>query len=336
MKTKHIIIHVLAVLLALPLMGTSARALSITIEVLETFDYPGTGNLTRPQKINDKNEIVGIFVDSSGVTRGFTRAADGTFSAPIVEPNDTGNFTEGRGINNSATICGDYSGSDGLFHGFFLSGGTFTEYDVADSDGTEVLGINNAGDFAGTYVPSGVGVFQAFVNIGGSVIPIVIPDATGFSGAYQLNASNQFVGYYTDSGAINHGFYLDNGGTLRFPVDPDGSTGTILFGLNNRAWVVGRFSDSAGATHGLLFIDANHFVVFDFPGSTFTSLNGINQMNYICGRYIDSSGIEHGILARARRSAADEPGLKVRTLSPSSAVRPASPSPAVPVHVPAS
>jgi hypothetical protein len=336
MKTKNIIIHVLTVLLALPFMGTSARAISYTIDVLETFDYPGAGNLTRPQKINDKNEIVGIFVDSSGVTRGFTRAADGTFSAPIVEPNDTGNFTEGRGINNSETICGDYSGSDGLFHGFFLSGGTFTEYDVAGADGTEVLGINNAGDFAGTYVPSGSGAFQAFVNIGGIVTPIVIPDAT-FSGAYQLNASNQFVGYYTDSGAINHGIYLDNGGTLRFPVDPDGSTGTIFFGLNNRAWVVGRFSDSAGATHGVLFVSGNRFVVFDFPGSTFTSFNGINQKNYICGRYIDNSGIEHGILARARRTTADEAGLKVKMVSPSSAVRATSPSsPALPSNVPAS
>src|SRR5438045_1257231 len=147
MRSRQLFIHSLLSLFALVLAGGFAQAASITIEVLETFDYPGTGNLTRPQKINDHTDIVGIFVDSS-------------------------------------------------------------------------------------------------------VIPIVIPDATGFSGAYQLNASNQFVGYYTDSGAINHGFYLDNGGTLRFPVDPDGSTGTILFGLNNRAWVVGRFSDSAGATHG--------------------------------------------------------------------------------------
>src|SRR5712691_1790832 len=88
MKTRHLFSHILAVLLAFPLLGTSARA--ATIEVLQTFDYPGTGNQTRPQKINDRGVIVGIFLDSSGASRGFTRSRDGVFSAPIIEPNDTG------------------------------------------------------------------------------------------------------------------------------------------------------------------------------------------------------------------------------------------------------
>jgi hypothetical protein len=97
------------------------------------FDYPGTGNLTRPQKINDGGDIVGIYLDSSLVQRGFVRFNNGNFSAPIVEPNDTGNVTQGRGINNSRTVCGDYIGSDSFDHGFFLSGGTFTEYNIPDA-----------------------------------------------------------------------------------------------------------------------------------------------------------------------------------------------------------
>ena len=114
MKPKNLFIHLLAVLFAFPFMGTFAQAASVTIEVLETFDYPGTGNLTRPQKINNAGDIVGIYNDSSGVSRGFLRLQNGNFSAPIVEPNDTGNVTEGRGINKSLTICGDYlNGSDG-------------------------------------------------------------------------------------------------------------------------------------------------------------------------------------------------------------------------------
>src|SRR6266513_4355267 len=161
MKIRHLFSHILAVLLVLPLLGISARA--ATIEVLETFDYPGTGNLTRPQKINDRGVIVGIYLDSSGVSRGFTRSRDGMFSAPIVEPNDTANLTEARGINNSGTLCGDYVGSDGAFHGFFLSDGTFTEFDVAGSTGTQVLGINNQGDFDGAFLGD-AGIFQAFVS----------------------------------------------------------------------------------------------------------------------------------------------------------------------------
>ena len=132
MKPKQIFISILAVLFVFPLMGTFAQqaANSGSIEVITTFDYPGTGNTTLPQKINERGDVVGDFVDSSGVTRGFVRFSDGSFSAPIVDPNDTVGFTEGRGINNRRTVVGDYATSDGNLHGFFLSGGTFTGFDI--------------------------------------------------------------------------------------------------------------------------------------------------------------------------------------------------------------
>jgi hypothetical protein len=89
MKSKQIFISILAVLFVFPLMGTFAQqaANSGSIEVITTFDYPGTGNLTLPQKINEKGDIVGEFIDSTGVTRGFVRFSDGSFSDPIVDPN---------------------------------------------------------------------------------------------------------------------------------------------------------------------------------------------------------------------------------------------------------
>ena len=115
MKPKQIIISILAVLFVFPLMGTFAQQAvpSGSIEVITTFDYPGAGNNTLPQKINERGDVVGEFIDSSGVTRGFVRFSDGSFSDPIVDPNDTVGFTEGRGINNSRTVAGDYVISDG-------------------------------------------------------------------------------------------------------------------------------------------------------------------------------------------------------------------------------
>ena len=138
MNPKKIFNTILAVLFVFPLMGTFAQQVpnSGSIEVITTFDYPGTGNSTLPQKINERGDIVGIFLDSNLVSRGFVRFSDGSFSHPIVDPNDTVGLTEGRGINNSRTVCGDYAASDGNFHGFFLSGGTFTEYDIAGADST--------------------------------------------------------------------------------------------------------------------------------------------------------------------------------------------------------
>ena len=170
MKPKQIFISILAVLFVFPLMGTFAQqaANSGSIEVITTFDYPGAGNSTLPQKINERGDVVGVFVDSNAVTRAFVRFSDGSFSAPIVDPNDTVGFTEGRGINNSRTVCGDYASSDGNNHGFFLSGGTFTEYDVPGAVSTSVLGINDVADFTGSF-SYGSGIFQGFVSVGGTI-----------------------------------------------------------------------------------------------------------------------------------------------------------------------
>jgi len=329
MKPKQILISILAVLFVFPLMGTFAQqaANSGSIEVITTFDYPGTGNSTLPQKINERGDIVGEFIDSNGVTRGFVRFSDGSFSAPIVDPNDTVGFTEGRGINNSRTVCGDYVGSDGNAHGFFLSGGTFTEYDVPGALSTNVLGINDSADFAGTFDP-GSGILQAFISVGGTLTSFSVPAAISTL-AYEINNSKQLtVGYYIDSSGILHGYYRDSAGTLHFPIDPSGSVGTVLFGDNNRNWVVGRYADSSGVTHGLFFIPPDSFTPFDYPGSAFTSLNGISSQGNICGRYVDASGIAHGFIARASGTpSGNQAGTLVTPLNPSSPVTPLNPSP---------
>jgi uncharacterized membrane protein len=301
MKPKQIFISILAVLFVFPLMGTFAQQApnSGSIEVITTFDYPGAGNLTLPQKINEKGDVVGEFIDSSGVARAFVRFSDGSFSAPIVDPNDTVGFTEGRGINNSRTVAGDYAISDGTLHSFFLSGGTFTEYDVPGAVQTNLLSINDAANFTGGFDPDGSGIFQAFVSVGGILTSFSVPGAAS-TFAYEINNSNQLVvGYYIDSGIL-HGYFRDANGALHFPIDPSGSVGTVLFGLNDRNFVVGRYADSSGVTHGLFFVPPNQFSTFDYPGSAFTSLNGINDQGVICGRYVDASGIAHGFLARVR------------------------------------
>src|SRR5207245_9491206 len=87
-------------------MGTFAQQApnSGSIEVITTFDYPGTGNSTLPQKINSRGDIVGEYIDSLGVARGFVRFSDGSLSPPIVDPNDTVGSAEGRGGNNLRTV----------------------------------------------------------------------------------------------------------------------------------------------------------------------------------------------------------------------------------------
>jgi hypothetical protein len=302
MKTKQVFISILAVLFVFPLMGTFAQraASSGSIEVITTFDYPGTGNATLPQKINERGDVVGEFIDSAGVVRGFVRFSDGSFSDPIVDPNDTVGFTEGRGINNSRTVVGDYAATDGTIHSFLLSGSTFSEYDVPGALQTNLLGINDPGDLTGAF-DDGSGVFQGFIDRGGTITSFSVPDGAGGTFAYEINNSKKLlVGYYIDASGILHGYYRDANGALHFPIDPAGSVGTVLFGDNNRNWVVGRYADASGVTHGLFFVPPDSFFTFDYPGSAFTSLNGISSQGFITGRYVDASGIAHGFIARVR------------------------------------
>src|SRR5438034_10210546 len=293
---------------ALALTGALAQSpespAAFSIQLVSTFDYPGTGNQTRPQKINSTHDIAGVFVDASAASFGFVRFGNGNFSPPIADPNATSNFTEGRGINDSRLVCGDYLDSLGAFEGFFFLHNTYQNYVVPDSTTTILLGVNNAGDFCGSNIPTATGIQGAFLSIGGVVTEFTVPNATATL-AYQLNATNQSCGYYIDSAGVTHGFIRDSDGRIRAPIDPVGSTGTILFGNNDMNLIVGRYSDAAGATHGILFVPPNRFVVYDFPGATFTSLNGINSSNLICGRYTDpSTGLDHGIIAPVVRGGA--------------------------------
>src|SRR5215467_4889603 len=123
MKTSLRLAGYAAGLAALALTGARAQdnVEALSIQFVSQFDYPGTNNQTRPQKINDKGQIAGIFVDgTSGASFGFTLRGS-TFSPPIMDPNDAGGLTEGRGINNLGTVVGDYLDSSGAFEGFLLS-----------------------------------------------------------------------------------------------------------------------------------------------------------------------------------------------------------------------
>ena len=188
-----------------------------------------------------------------------------------------------------------------------------------------MLGINNPGDFTGTFSNDNV-IFQAFVNIGGTLTSFSVPGASSTL-AYQINNSKRLVvGYYIDASGIVHGYYRDANGALHFPVDPSGSTATVLFGDNNRNWVVGRYADASGVTHGLFFVPPGNFFTFDYPGSTFTSLNGITSQGFICGRYVDASGIAHGFIARVKGiPPTNKAGTELKPFNSRSSVTPPKP-----------
>jgi hypothetical protein len=294
MKTTTLI-SLLATSVAFSILASLAQA-QITITIVETFNYPGATDTesTIPRAINDRGDIVGTFTNAALNEFAFVRYADGSFSPLITEPNDTTNLTTGDGINNLGTICGNYMGSDQQIHGFFKNGETFTEYNYPGASSTAVFGINDAGDFVGSY-----GSYFAFASIGGTARPI-LPQFFGLARA--INNANAIVGDYQLS--LLHGFYRGSTGPLRYPVDAPGATTTVLSGINDKNWMVGTFVDDTGY-HGLLFIAPQTFVTFDYGGNTF--LQGINRAGLICGNYNDHRlNQTRGFTAIVTRGAGDE------------------------------
>ena len=296
-KLKGLFICVAAGLLVLSSRQAIAQQAAITIEVLATFDYPGIGNSTTAQGINEHGDIVGYFEDASGAIRSFIRFRNGNFSAPIVEPNDTGNLTLATDIDNSRRICGYFFDGTDTFHpyeGFFLSGSTFTEYGPAVLS-RFVLGLTDAGDFCGSEGDDFL-ITAFVVRADGFYFGFAIgQDGTD---ANAINMTGQIVGDYVESDLTFHGYFRDSDRQFTFPLDFPGSTSTILLGLNDGELIVGKYVDGTGATHGLLLKRPNKFVSFDYPGATETSLNGINNSKLISGYYADASGLRHGFIAR--------------------------------------
>jgi hypothetical protein len=185
---------------------------------------------------------------------------------------------------------------------------TFTTInDPNGTAGTDVNGINNAGEIVGFYNDGTQ--YHGFTYIGGSYTTFNAPGATGGTLVDGINNLGWIVGAYIDS-AGEHGF-LDNPAlpasfeTIDYPsaipgvISSPNTGGTEVLGINDQGEMVGAYVDSQGL-HG-----------FSYDGTTFTPINdpnahdgppgpllegtaayGINNQAQIVGYY--SSGISPG------------------------------------------
>ena len=290
--------------------------------MLETFDYPGTE--IRPCRKRLTKEATSLAFSSTrtgcpGVLSGSAMAAlarrSSTLTIPWALPKDEESITQAQStVTTSAAMV--------TFTRFSCRAAPSQNTMCPARSGTNLLSINEPGDFTGGFDPDGSGIFQAFVSVRGTITSFSVPEALS-TFAYEINNSKHLVvGYYIDGSGITHGYSRDANGALNFPIEPPGSTASVLFGVNNRNWVVGRYADSSGVTHGLFFMTPGDFLTFDYPDSTFTSLNGISSQGLLCGRYVDASGIAHGFLAKVNPNATSEPNRNNLPLAP---VNPAHP-----------
>ncbi len=139
----------LAVALALCVVlvaGAHAQTASTVNYNYSNLNYPGASS-TSPAWINNNNEVIGTYTDSTQNTHGF-KWQNGTFTN-IDFPGAT--FTYPSGVNDSGIIVGTYILGNAT-HGFKLQNGAFTTIDYPGFVGTSgAIGINNSGTIVGNF-----------------------------------------------------------------------------------------------------------------------------------------------------------------------------------------
>jgi hypothetical protein len=149
--------------------------------------------------INDKGDVVGLYLDSGSVQHGFVKR--GAKYTSIDVKGDT--KTEAWGINNSGQIAVFALASTGGYESFLYNGKTFKKISEpnAGTSGTIARIVNNKGDVAGAYFDSS-GSEIGFLLDAGKYYDVKDPNATS-TRPDGLNDKLEIVGrYITTSGAI--------------------------------------------------------------------------------------------------------------------------------------
>jgi uncharacterized membrane protein len=159
------------------------------------INVPGS-QLTGPLKVNDRRQVVGIYVDAGGAVHGFLWD-NGNFET-IDVPGATA--TLAIGISNRGQIVGSYVDADGAYHGFVRSRrGAFTTLPDAPgadpgSGGTQPASINERGQIVGVGYDA-QGGSRGFLYERGHFTQIDGPNAI-YTRVLDINNRGRMVGDY--------------------------------------------------------------------------------------------------------------------------------------------
>ena len=84
--------------------------------VLAELDYPNS-TFTQALGLNNRGQVVGAYMDSSGLTHGFVYTVSSGHYATVDDPNGVGS-TIANGINDGGAIVGSLDGAPLINSGF--------------------------------------------------------------------------------------------------------------------------------------------------------------------------------------------------------------------------
>jgi len=167
-------------------------------------------------------------------------------------------------------------------------------FDVPDSTGTDVSGINNRGDIIGVFFDAQTRP-RPFVFTQGAFTTLDI--AAGIVGPLGINDRGQIVGF-TEMNIEFQGFIWDRGTATQITV-PSGANTTYFHGINNRGQIVGHTRQTQFDLARAFLWDNEEFTFLDIPGVLVAGDGedsmAINDRGQIVGT-IQEGGITRGFL----------------------------------------
>jgi uncharacterized membrane protein len=165
--------------------GTQPGFISVD-QVVTTFAVPDA-TATFAYQVNDSGQIIGYYIDSNGMTHGYTRDSTDALTYPIDVPGATGTLLLGNNASNWAV--GRYTDTSGVTHGlFYVTPDDIVTYDYPGATYTSLNGINKDGLICGYYTDA-AGLshgFVARVNVRGSGKPNTNTQKAPVKPAYAL------------------------------------------------------------------------------------------------------------------------------------------------------
>jgi hypothetical protein len=293
---KKSILGVLLVLMFVAVGIAAAPPLTFTFSDVHANK---TATETDSFAVNNAGAIAGDYVDAKGVQHAMILAGKKLTTVNHADCTTSGGYPAAiafYGINSAGAAAGFCTSTKtGLSIGFVYSAGKFTAINFPKSNGTQAIGINDAGDVVGDYLDS-ASVQHAFVKIGAKYTSI---DVTGdtLPYAWDINNSGQILMFALDS-ASDYVSFVYNGKTFKKIADPKAAaTGTIARSLNNKGDVAGAYFNSAGDEIGFLYHGGKYYDVINPKASTETKPDGVNDTLEMVGRYVNTAGATVGFKA---------------------------------------
>jgi hypothetical protein len=263
--------------------------------------YVSSGVMT---SINNSGETVGLLATDQ--THWFLRDPSGNVTVYSLGGSNV-DYLPPLGpliLNDVGQVAGTYI-SNGHARGLFQdASGNVTKFDAADPTGggsTNVLGLNNLGQVAGTVVfLSGTQSFQQgyIRSAAGAVTMFNVPGSSVTSGG-PINDAGQVAGVYAASGTA-HGYLRGASGAFT-SFDIPGSSALSVSGINQAGEIVGNYAStgSNSLNHGFLRDPSGTIATFDVPGSLETSVIAVNDFGVVAGYYMDSPNHNRGFIRDA-------------------------------------